>query len=83
MIKLPEIFVQELRASCNCPKRWQPLDFLGAAFGLTMFFAGLHAMRRGSFSRPAGLALMGLGAYSTVLHSVRFFTSPPLTKIYP
>ena len=78
MIPLPVILQDELRANCNCPRRWTAWDFSGMGFGAVMLFAGIQAARRKSI--PC-VPIVALGATSVLIHAMRFFTSPPLTSL--
>ena len=77
-VRLPVLFQDELRNNCNCPRQFSSADFVGIFFGTVMLSAGVLAFRK---KVPPWWVLVPMGLYSLRLHSVRFFTSPPLPTL--
>ena len=65
-----KIMSEELKNFCNCPEKYQLIDFLGA--GLGAFFIiqnGIFLKRKFSYWNLAGL---GLGVLMFYIHTARF-----------
>jgi len=66
-----QLFKEELRSVCNCPKKFQLLDIGGAAFGIFFMIDGFNRLNKGT-SGWAGVEL-AVGAIMALVHTTKFF----------
>jgi len=73
---LKRMELEEIKAQCNCPSKFQIMDYFGAAFGILFFIDGAGRIIRvkkdtGKISAGAVMELF-FGSVAFYLHSRRF-----------
>jgi len=71
-----QLIKEELRSNCNCPKKFQLLDFGGVALGTFFIIDSIRRIKRGEngFAKVE----LGLGFIMALIHSTRFFYAKEL-----
>ena len=66
-----QVQTEELRAFCDCPTKFQTLDFLGVALGSYFAIDGVRRFKDEG-EQPWASVSIGLGALMIWIHSRRF-----------
>ncbi len=82
MTKEEDLFFQEMRGTCNCPKEWQFLDFGGAIFGIFFILDAFRKKKLGT-SDNWTLAELLLGTIMATLHTSKFFCGKEMGMMKP
>jgi len=64
------LLTEEMRNACDCPEKFQLLDFLGVLLGLFFVFDAMQRLERGADNMAN--AELALGAIMIFIHSRRF-----------
>jgi len=73
---LNNLLLEELKNSCECPEKFQLLDFLGVGLGTFFITHGVFVLRK--HNEETALIEMMLGAIMVFIHSQRFFFAKEL-----
>ena len=73
---ISQIIREEIRNGCNCPKKFQLVDYGAIVFGLFFIIDSIRRMKRGEngFAKVE----LGLGTIMTLTHSIKFFYAKEL-----
>ena len=71
-----QLILEDLKGVCKCPKKFQLIDFGGAAFGIFFVLDSIRRIKKGQ-NGWAGAELI-MGSIMTLLHSTKFFYSKEL-----
>ncbi len=63
---------EEIRNYCNCPKKFQLIDGLGAGLGIFFVISNIRGLKNQGFNGWNAVGL-GLGSIMLYIHTARFF----------
>lgn len=69
---LSQVELEEIRSVCNCPKKFQLLDFMGVSFGAFFLTDGLKRLVKQKKITPAPTIEVVFGSIMVYIHSRRF-----------
>lgn len=78
-ILFKQAWVEEIKANCECPEKFQLMDAAGAAFGIFFFVDGVRRLAKKE-SKVAPVAEIFFGTLMAWIHSQRFFFAPQFRK---
>lgn len=63
---------EELKNFCNCPEKYQLIDFFGAGMGTFFIIKNAYQMKKNGYSHLNAVGL-GVGTIMAYIHTARFF----------